>query len=66
MQTRNHIISQQRLPTHQANRILETLMRLFWLTRSQDTREVRDMMYFSRQEPMSMVRRSSSKQKRRE
>ena len=29
-------------------------------------KEVRDMMYFSRQEPMSMVRRSSSKQKRRE
>lgn len=50
----------------QANRILETLMRLFWLTRSPDTREVRDTMYFSRQEPMSMVRRSSSKQKRRE
>ena len=44
----------------------ETLMRLFWLTRSQDTREVRDTMYFSRQELMSMVRRSSSKQKRRE
>ena len=51
---------------HPVNRISETPMRSYWQTRSHVTRDRKDTMYFSRQELTSMVRRSSSKQKKQE
>ena len=55
--TKESIILLQRLIMHQANRILVILMKSFLQMQLQDTKEVRDTMYFSRQELTSMVRK---------
>ena len=56
---KNLIILQQRLHIHQENLILETHMKLFLQTALQDLKDRKDMMYVSRQERMSMDRRSN-------
>ena len=53
------IISRLRLPTHPANRISEIRMSLCLRTQSQDTKEARAMMYFSRQELTNTDRKLS-------
>lgn len=44
---------------HQANHILEILMKQFLQTVLPDLKDSRDMMYFSRQEQMNMDRKLS-------
>ena len=56
---KNLIILQQRLHIHQENLILEIHMKLFLQTALQDLKDRKDMMYVSRQERMSMDRRSN-------
>ena len=55
--TKESIILLQRLLMHQANRTSVTRMRSCWQMPSQDIKEVRDTMYFSRQELTNMVRK---------
>ena len=56
---RKNIILLPQLPIHQANHILEILMKQFLQTVLPDLKDSRDMMYFSRQEQINMDRKLS-------
>ena len=57
MADKPNIILQLQLPIHQVSHISVTHTRSCWQTQLHVIREVRDMMYFSRQELTSMDRK---------